>query len=329
MTKTRRSRLLAAFKWTGLGLGVFLLVFIFGWVPYWIVGIFTTRKFQFPDKENAGLTPASFQLAYEDVAFQAKDGTALRGWWVPADDARGTVVLVHGLNRSRLEMVRKAPFLHEQGWNALLFDLRFHGESGGSMRSLGYYEREDVHAAVDVARSHGEGPVVLWGISFGGATAVFAAAEDSSVAGVVCDSSFRSLRDTTRHHLGLFRRFRWWLRLVPEWPVSDETLFWFERRTGVDPDALDVEKAAARLRPRPALFVANSGDRRMPQEIAFDLQKAAGERASVLVIPGESHGGAWREGEAPYAEAVKKLLEAARAEPGSGLQRMATRHAGP
>ena len=100
-------------------------------------------------------------------------------------------------------------------------------------------------------------------------------------------------------------------------------LFWFQRRTGVDPDALDVVKAAAKLRPRPALFVANAGDPRMPQDIAFDLQKAAGENATVLVIPGNSHGGAWREGTAPYEEAVKKLLEAARAEPGP--QRMAAR----
>jgi pimeloyl-ACP methyl ester carboxylesterase len=164
---------------------------------------------------------------------------------------------------------------------------------------------------------------VLWGISFGAATAVLAAAEDPQVAAVVCDSSFRSLRDTTRHHMKLFRRFGWWGHLVPTWPVAEEALFWFERRTGADPDRLDVEKAAAKLPPRPALFVANSGDRRMPQEIAFDLQKAAGERASVLVIPGTSHGGAWREGTAPYGEAVKRLLEEAAA--GPGLQRLAAR----
>jgi pimeloyl-ACP methyl ester carboxylesterase len=323
VSETRSRRLRAGLKWTGLGLAVFVLVFVFGWVPYWMVTLFTTRKFQMPDKENGDLSPASFQLAYEDVAFQAKDGVPLKGWWVPAPEAKGAVVLVHGLNRSRLEMVRKVPFLHEQGWSALLFDLRFHGESGGALRSLGYFEREDVHAAVGFARGRQKGPVALWGISFGAATAVFAAAEDPEVAAVVCDSSFRSLRDTTRHHLDLFRGFRWWLRLVPSWPVADEVLFWFERRTGADPDELDVEKAAARLRPRPVLFVANSGDRRMPPEIAFDLQKAAGERATVLVVPGHSHGGAWREGQAPYQEAVRKILEEARAAP--GLQRVAAR----
>ena len=48
----------------------------------------TTRRFQFPDKENAGLTPASFELAFEDVAFKSADGTELKGWWVPAGAAR-------------------------------------------------------------------------------------------------------------------------------------------------------------------------------------------------------------------------------------------------
>jgi hypothetical protein len=31
---------------------------------------------------------------------------ALQGWFVPAPGAKGSVVLVHGLNRSRIEMVK-------------------------------------------------------------------------------------------------------------------------------------------------------------------------------------------------------------------------------
>jgi hypothetical protein len=140
-----------------------------------------------------------------------------------------------------------------------------------------------------------------------------AAADDPSVAGVVCDSSYRDLRDTVRHHVALFRTFRWWLRIVPPWPLTDQVLFWIGRRGGFDPAAVDVRAAAARLNGRPALFVANSQDRRMPMEIAFDLQKAAGGKAEVLVVPGKSHGGAWRDGTAAYSTAVAGLLEAVRA----------------
>src|SRR5258706_12202631 len=209
-------------KWVGLVLVAVLALFVFGWAPYWLAGLATIRRFTYNDKENAGLTPATFELPYEDVTFNAPDGVALKGWWVPAPNAHGTVVLVHGLNRSRIEMVRKTPFLHEHGWNALLFDLRHHGESGGDSTTFGLKEREDVRAAIAEARRRSPEPVVLWGVSLGGASVVMAAAEDPSVAGVVCDSSYRDLPDTVRHHVALFRGFRWWLRIVPPWPLTDQ-----------------------------------------------------------------------------------------------------------
>lgn len=286
-------------------------LFAFGWVPWFLAGLATTRRFQFPDKENAGLTPASLQLPSEDVAFHSTDGVELEGWWVGAPGAKGTVVMVHGLNRSRIEMVRRVPFVHQAGWNALLFDLRHHGASGGHATTFGLKEKEDVKAAVRLARERSPVPVVVWGVSLGGASAVFAAAEDPEVAGVICDSSFRSLDDTVRHHLQLFRGFRWWLRLVPSWPVADLAVFWMGRRGGFDPAAADVRAAAARLKGRPTLFVANSDDRRMPIEIAFDLKEAAGPGAEVLIGPGKSHGGAWRDGTTAYQAAAAAVLGAA------------------
>ena len=65
-------------------LALLLVVFVLGWVPWFLAGVATTRQFRFPDRENAGLTPASFHLPFEDATFRSKDGTELRGWWVPA-----------------------------------------------------------------------------------------------------------------------------------------------------------------------------------------------------------------------------------------------------
>jgi pimeloyl-ACP methyl ester carboxylesterase len=283
-------------------------LFAFGWAPYYLAGFATTRRFHFPDRRNEGLTPKDFQLAYDDVSFPSSDGTKLEGWWVPAASPKGTVVMVHGLNRSRVEMVRRVPFVHDAGWNALLFDLRHHGASGGEATTFGAKEKKDVEAAARLARERSPGPVVLWGVSLGGASVVLAAAEDPAVAGVICDSSYRSLSDTVHHHLQLFRHFRWWLRLVPTWPVAELTTFWMGERGGFDPGTVDVQAAAARLAGRPALFVANSEDVRMPKEIAFDLEHAVGPGAEVLIVPGQSHGGAWRDGTAAYEAAATRLL---------------------
>jgi len=312
VTKTRSSAWGRWARRVALVAAAAVLLFVFGWVPYFFGGLATTRRFQFPDRENGGLTPASFELAFEDVSFRSADGVELGGWWIPAPEAGGgTVVMIHGLNRSRIEMVKKVPFVHERGWNALLFDLRHHAESGGEATTFGVLEKKDVRAAVELARERSAGPIVLWGVSLGGASAVLAAADDPLVAGVICDSSFRSLRDTVAHHIRLFRGWRWWLRAVPSWPVTDLVLFWMGRKGAFDTAAADVLGAAARLGDRPALFVANSEDRRMPKEIAFELAAAAGPAAEVLIVPGRSHGGAWRDGGAAYETAAASLLEAA------------------
>jgi len=97
--------------------------------------------------------------------------------------------------------------------------------------------------------------------------------------------------------------------------VANEVVYWIGRRASFDPDAVDVRSAAAHLAPRPCLFVCNSGDRRMPSEIAFELKAAAGPQAHVLVVPGTSHGGAYRDGTAAYESAVTELLGAAAAAP--------------
>jgi pimeloyl-ACP methyl ester carboxylesterase len=311
VTKTRSRAWGRWARRAAIGVAAAVLLFVFGWVPYFFGGLATTRRFQFPDRENGGLTPASFELAFEEVSFRSRDGVALAGWWVPAAEPEGTVVMVHGLNRNRVEMVKKLPFVHERGWNALLLDLRHHGESGGEATTFGVHEKEDVRAAADLARERSAGPLVLWGVSLGGASVVLAAADDPLVAGIICDSSFRNLRDTVAHHIRLFRGWRWWLRVVPAWPVTDEVLFWMGRKGGFDTKAADVLGAAARLGDRPALFVANSEDRRMPQEIAFELAAAAGPAAEVLIVPGRSHGGAWRDGKAAYETAAAAILEAA------------------
>ena len=49
----------------------------------------------------------------------------------------------------------------------------------------------------------------------------------------------------------------------------------------------------------------------MPSDIAFELKAAAGPQAHVLVVPGTSHGGAYRDGTAAYESAVTEVLGAA------------------
>jgi pimeloyl-ACP methyl ester carboxylesterase len=303
-----------AFRWLkriALLLLAGLLFFVFGFIPYFLVDRIVIRGFTLPDKENAEYVQNSFKFEREDITLTSSDGIKVSGWWIPAAHPRGTVILVHGLNRTRIEMAKKVEPLNAWGFNCVLIDLRHHGQSGSHPTTFGLTEKLDVRAAVDFALSRFQGPVVLWGVSLGGASVTLEAADDPRVAGLITDSSYDTLPNTTRHHLRLFRSFTWYFTLVPQWPTSDIVLFWIKRLGGFDPAQVDVLAAAAKMNGRPSLFVANRGDRRIPFEIADEMAKLAGPKGRMILTESKSHGGAWRDARDIYEPAVKKLLDEA------------------
>ncbi len=110
-------------------------------------------------------------LVYEDVEFPAEDGTTLRGWWVQAEPSAGrAVVTVHGGASDRRDFLRHVPFLHNAGWDVLLFDCSEHGRSDNLGRgiSVGFRESRDVSAAVAWARERGANVVAVLGTSKNG-----------------------------------------------------------------------------------------------------------------------------------------------------------------
>jgi uncharacterized protein len=96
----------------------------------------------------------------------------------------------------------------EAGLDALLFDFRCFGESTGEPRQLGSppRHREDYKAAVECARGlEGVDPerIVIWGSSWSGGHAVYAAADDDRIAAVIAQTpdldGARSLLEIARY----------------------------------------------------------------------------------------------------------------------------------
>lgn len=291
------------------------LFFVFGFVPWFLVDRVVVKGFTLPDRENTEYVNTEFKkIPHEDIELHASDGVKVSGWWAPVANPRGTVVLVHGLNRTRIEMATKVEPLTAWGFNCILIDLRHHGASGPHATTFGATEQLDVRAAVDFALAKAPGlPVVLWGVSLGGATVTLEAASDSRVGGVIVDSAYDSLPGTVRHHLRLARGFRFRgipiLKVVPQWPTADIVLFWMKRRGGFDPETVDILGAAARLKDRPTLFVANRGDVRIPHEIGAEMSRLAGPKSRMVLTEVNGHGKAWREARSLYEPAVKALLD--------------------
>ncbi len=281
-----------------------IAIFFFVVVPGFFSQLITHGGFNYPDPNN-GKAPISYGMQSEWAEFQATDGVTLRGWYVPAPSpARGTVIYCHGLNRSKVEMLPKAQFGHSIGYNALLFDVRHHGQSGGGVTTLGYNERLDVLGAVRYALEvkKAERPIILWGVSMGAVASLLAAADSQDVSAVISDSAFLSLADTVRHHWRLFIH-------LPTFPIAEEVIYAIGWRGGFPIDAVDSEKAVERLGARPVLFVAVEGDRRMPPSIAQKLYSdSMSPGKKILILPGTRHGEGFNQARQQYEQGVQEFL---------------------
>ncbi|MEG8275293.1 alpha/beta hydrolase [Streptomyces sp. AHA2] len=139
-----------------------------------------------------------------DVTFpsQGEDCAAWLYGPAGAQGPRPCVILAHGLGATRTGRLDAfAERFAAAGFNALVFDYRYFGDSSGQPRHLTSIKAQlrDWRAAVDFARRvPGVDParIALWGTSFSGGHVVLTAAEDPAVAAVISMNPFLDGRTT-------------------------------------------------------------------------------------------------------------------------------------
>lgn len=295
----RRGRV--SYRGAAMGVLIILLLVFIG-LPYLISTLYTGSV---GPRRKAQATPADHGLAYENVTLTTSDGLNLAAWYVPNETGRGTVIYCHGHLNHRGQMLDQAAFIHENGFNGLLFDFRRHGDSEGNLTTFGYFEWRDAQAALRYAVDvRGEqGPVILWGVSMGAATALLTAAEEPEIDAVIAESSFYAASETLRGDLN--RMFG-----LPTVPFGFLTGTITELRVGIKLDALDIGRAVSGLKEASVLLVGGTADRRMPvsnNERLYD--QIPGTRKEIYVVEGATHGDIWEMDREAYAETVRQFLE--------------------
>lgn len=136
------------------------------------------------------------------------DGVEIDAWALrhtTQEPARGTVVLLHGDGEWKYYYLGIAKALARKGYDSILVDLRCHGWSTGEYITGGAKEKYDVKAVVDAFIEGGtipDGPITVFGVTYGGATAIQYAAIDPRVRGVVVMAPWASMADKARRDLG-------------------------------------------------------------------------------------------------------------------------------
>ena len=212
-------------------------------------------------------TPAQFQLRFQEVQFVASDGTSISGWWIPANHPRGTVVYCHGNAGNIGGSAHLAPEFFKRGFNLLLWDYRGYGRSGGRPSEKGLYD--DARAAFDAAAAmSGKLPIVVYGLSLGGAVAIQLAA-DRPAAALVVEGAFASAADIAR-------------RRYPTLPL--------DRVLSVSYDS--ASKVAA-LKDTPKLFGHSPNDETIPFQSGRILHASSAPPKTFVLLSGGHNDQSW------------------------------------
>ncbi len=162
---------------------------------YFYVRYLEQKSLYYPTKEMEG-TPAVLGLDYRDIVFSTPDKVTLHGWFVPAPDARCSVLFFHGNGGNISHRLGKIDFLHKLGANVFIVDYRGYGRSGGRPRESGLYQ--DASAAYAYLRDVlKQDCVIVYGESLGGAVAIDLALRQK-VAGLVLEGTFSNVADMAK-----------------------------------------------------------------------------------------------------------------------------------
>jgi uncharacterized protein len=124
-------------------------------------------------------TPDQIGLAYESIEISTTDHQTLHSWFVPAAEAKGTVLFFHGNAGNISHRLDYLSMFNRLGYNTLIFDYRGYGQSSGKPSESGTYL--DAAAAwryLTEVKEIVPSSVMLFGESLGGAVAAWLAARE-------------------------------------------------------------------------------------------------------------------------------------------------------
>jgi len=125
------------------------------------------------------------------------------------DENKKYLVMSHGHTYTHHGCLKYARMMMKHGYNIILYDQRFHGDSGGRFTTLGYYEKYDLYDIVSDTFSRYGDDIELgtFGESMGAATVILEAEIDDRIRYLFADCSFSDFQLLMKEVLGRKIRF--------------------------------------------------------------------------------------------------------------------------
>ena len=235
-----------------------------------------------PSRARIGPPPRGLDV--NAVVFTSGSGSQIHAWLSQGRPGGGAVLLLHGVNANREQMLGRARFLHALGFTILAPDFQAHGESSGDHITFGARESLDAAAALAYLRAAAPGERVgVIGVSMGGAASLLGPGPLTANA-FVLESVYPTIRDAVSDRLGAwFGPFGG----VARWFTSPLITI-VGAEAGVSERELQPIDRISRIR-APLLLISGTADHYTPIAEAESLFARAPQQKTFWAVDGAGH----------------------------------------
>ena len=245
--------------------------------------------------------PSDYGLVAQTVHFPTQDGLILEGWFIPNGASDKTIVLAHGFDMNKGDVLKRTHFL-AKNYNLFYIDCRGAGGSQGHS-SMGTKENRDVAAAVEYL--HKNFPlqareIGLYGISMGAAAVSYYTAHYGGIKCLLLESSYFSFKNVAK---------RWaWLHVkIPYFPLVGLVLFLKEKTQNIQVEDYALQSTAEKIT-CPVLMIQGERDRLAPITKARKTYKKLHMPKELWLVKEAGHTSCAKEGGEKYVQKVQSFF---------------------
>ena len=240
----------------------------------------------------------------QDIYVTSNDGLRLHAYWIPAANAKGTILLAHGYRSTILVDFGLAyAFYHDLGFNILVPHQRSHAMSEGKFITFGVKESEDIECWI---RYHndilGKYQMILSGMSMGASTVLFLADRPlpENVKGIIADCGFTSPKAILNV---VFRR----ISHLPAEPFLWAADLFARLFAGFRLDEKDTRRALKNAN-IPVMLVHGTADDFVPCYMSQEAYDICATPKEILLVDGAGHGTSVLVDKQTYTQTVVDFL---------------------
>ena len=228
--------------------------------------------------------------APDSLTLKTADGFSIFAYEVCPEQLKGVVICLSGIeNPSVTAFYGHAAEFYKANVATIMPDLRGHGKSDGNRICLAYEEARDVKAVTDYIKSNAkykDVPVIVLGVSMGGAVAIRSIGENKDIDGLIALSAFSSLEDFLQASREAF------LPMIPAEQLAGITRQVVKEKYGVDSPVNSPLYALRGLNNRPVLMMHSRQDSQVPYSCFEKLATEASKYTidlDTMTVEGDEH----------------------------------------